>query len=319
MSRDPKVSVIITAYNREKYIAFSIESVLAQTFTDFELLIVDDCSTDATAAIAHSYQADYRVRVIVNPRNLGQFPNRNYAAEHARGAFLKYHDSDDIMYPGCLGAMVSSLEAEPRAGFALSSNHYWAGGPCPMLSTPAMSFQREFLGWGGVFSGAPAHALFRTEVFRSLGGFPEAGPFSDFLFWPRACAKVNVLLISADLFWYRIHAEQQPVTDFEKSATYGDIWKLLHEPECPLAGSELIQARRNWSLRVAREIFSSLLRGRPSLAVRKLRASSIGPAQWCRYLFFGRHRRSMLAGVPLDQNGDYVVAELLSPKSRDGG
>src|SRR5580700_5016235 len=90
----PKVSVVVTAYNREKYIAHAIESVLAQTFTDFELIVVDDCSRDNTAAIARSYESDPRVRVYVNERNLGQFPNRNRAATYARGEFLKPHDSD---------------------------------------------------------------------------------------------------------------------------------------------------------------------------------------------------------------------------------
>ena len=78
----PLVSVLMTAYNRERYIAAALDSVLAQSFGDFELLVVDDCSTDATAAIARAYERrDSRVRVVVNERNLGQFGNRNVAVE----------------------------------------------------------------------------------------------------------------------------------------------------------------------------------------------------------------------------------------------
>src|SRR5262249_21757694 len=104
------VSVLVTSYNRERYIGASIESVLAQTFGDFELLVTDNCSTDHTLDVARGYErVDRRVRVVVNERNLGQFGNRNRAAELARAALIKYHDSDDVMYPHCLAAMVAPM------------------------------------------------------------------------------------------------------------------------------------------------------------------------------------------------------------------
>src|SRR6185369_13268101 len=75
---EPAVSVLMTAYNREKYVAAAIESVLAQRFTDFELIVVDDRSSDRTLEIAKEYEArDSRVRVFANERNLGDYPNRN--------------------------------------------------------------------------------------------------------------------------------------------------------------------------------------------------------------------------------------------------
>src|SRR5258708_34709462 len=118
----PAVSVLLTAYNRAPYIASSIESLLSQTFGDFEPLITDNCSTDGTFDIAKKYEGlDSRIRVVQNERNLGQFGNRNRAAELARGSLLKYHDSDDLMYPHCLAVMVPILLSEPRAGFGLSA------------------------------------------------------------------------------------------------------------------------------------------------------------------------------------------------------
>ena|SRR5674476_1029541 len=88
----PAVSVLMTAYNREKYIAEAIESVLAQTFTDFELVVVDDGSKDHTVDIARRYSKDPRVSVHINEKNLGDYPNRNRAASLARGRYLKYLD-----------------------------------------------------------------------------------------------------------------------------------------------------------------------------------------------------------------------------------
>jgi glycosyltransferase involved in cell wall biosynthesis len=80
----PIVSVLMTSFNREKYIAEAIESVLASTYKDFELIIVDDVSTDATVAIAEKYaKQDGRIKVYKNQNNLGDYKNRNRAASYA--------------------------------------------------------------------------------------------------------------------------------------------------------------------------------------------------------------------------------------------
>jgi hypothetical protein len=274
--------------------------------------VVDDCSRDNTVSIARSYESDHRVRVMVNERNLGDYPNRNHAATYARGAFLKFHDSDDVMYPYCLEVMVTALESEPRAGFALSSNlGAWAGGPCPMLSTPLLSFQREFLGYGGLLETSPSHALFRTDVFRSLGGFPQIGVHSDAEFYLRASAKVNILLLPADLAWYRAHAGQElaAATGLEKAATYASAWDALKRSDCPLTASELIQARQNWCFFVAQKIAHFSLRGKFQLAAHILTRSGISPAEWARYL--RRGRRSRFAGAPVDDRGGYVIPHSL--------
>jgi glycosyltransferase involved in cell wall biosynthesis len=118
----PLISVVITSYNREDYLAASIESVLAQTTRDFEVIVSDDASTDRSLAIAEEYaRHDPRVRVVRNAKNAGDYPNRRHAAALARGAFLKYHDSDDVMYPHCLEVLVAALESAPTAAFALSA------------------------------------------------------------------------------------------------------------------------------------------------------------------------------------------------------
>src|SRR5207249_1862174 len=106
-------------------------------------------STDGTRDIAQEYgRLDSRVRVTVNERNLGDYGNRNHAATLVGAPIFKYHDSDDLMYPHCLDVMVSMLLAEPRAGFGLSKGSVWPGGPCPMLLTPRMAYQREYFGQG---------------------------------------------------------------------------------------------------------------------------------------------------------------------------
>ena len=83
----------MTAYDREKYIGEAIESILFSSFSDFELIIVDDGSIDQTVSIARHYEAkDVRVKLFVNDKNQGQFANRNIAASYATGKYIKYVD-----------------------------------------------------------------------------------------------------------------------------------------------------------------------------------------------------------------------------------
>jgi glycosyltransferase involved in cell wall biosynthesis len=306
----PVVSVLLTSYNRERYIASAIQSVLAQTFGDFELLVTDDCSTDGTADIARSFERlDTRVRVVVNERNLGQFGNRNRTAELARAPLLKYHDSDDLMYRHCLEVMVSMLRSEPRAGFGLSSGWCWPGGPCPMLLTPRMSYQREFFG-AGLFMCGPSGAIFRTEVFRELGGFIDHGVPSDYFFWLRACARVNVLLLPADLFWYRMHPSQEfqsGKAQREYARVFGASWQALDAPECPLTPEEREQAKRNRVYHLAKRTAEDLRRARWTSVHTRLRTSGLTLRDWLTYL--RRPRRDQLAGTPVDADGEYVIPQ----------
>jgi len=315
MTQAPLVSVLMTAYNRAPYIASSIESVLAQTFTDFELLIVDDQSTDGTLAVARDYERrDSRIRVVVNDRNFGDYANRNQAAALARGSFLKYHDSDDLMYPHCLSVMVPMLQSEPRAGFGLSTGQLWPGGPCPMLLTPRMAYQREFFG-EGLFMCGPACALFRAEVFRALGGFIDQGAASDHLFWMRACTKVSVLLLPADLFWYRLHQGQElrsPRAQRDYARVSGLVWRALDAPECPLTLEEREQAKRNRAYHLAKRTMQDLRRGRWQFARERLRHSNMTAADWLRYL--RRPSRDLFAGTPLDAGGEFITPHWTRPE-----
>jgi glycosyltransferase involved in cell wall biosynthesis len=110
MGEPQKVTVFIPAYNREKYIGEAIESILAQSYTNFEILLIDDGSTDGTVDIMHSF-SDSRLRIIRNETNLGIPRTRNKGIEHARGEFIAMLDSDDRAFPTRLEKQVNFLEA----------------------------------------------------------------------------------------------------------------------------------------------------------------------------------------------------------------
>lgn len=304
----PQVSVLMTAYNRDKYIADSIESVLAQRFSDFELLVVDDCSTDRTLEIAREYEArDDRIRVFANERNLGQFPNRNHIATLARGALIKYHDSDDLMYPHCLETMVPPMLAEPSAAIGLSLSKAFTGGPSPMLLTPRLSYQREFLGQG-MFMGGPACGIFRRAAFLELGGFPDRGVLSDSIFWLGACARFNVLTLPGDLFWYRVHPSQEaqsPTAAAEYTQLTANEWKALASPDCPLTPEECERARRTVVAKFAKAMAADLRAGRWRLAQTRYARSGLSPADLVKYL--RRPRRGLFPGTPFSVDGDFIM------------
>lgn len=106
----PKVSVCVPFYNRARYLGAAIDSVLSQDYRDFELLLIDDGSTDESAALIGRY-ADPRIRLVRNETNLGIPGTRNLALELARGEYLAWLDSDDCMAPSRLGRQVRFLDS----------------------------------------------------------------------------------------------------------------------------------------------------------------------------------------------------------------
>ena len=116
----PKVSVIMPCFNVERYIGAAIQSVLGQTFTDFELIIVDDGATDGSEAVYMSF-ADPRIR-IVRQTNRGLAGARNTGIRQARGQFIALLDSDDLWHPQKLEKHVAHLESGPRIGVSYSQS-----------------------------------------------------------------------------------------------------------------------------------------------------------------------------------------------------
>jgi len=198
----PLVSVLMTAYNREKYIAEAIESVLTQTFTDFELIIVDDRSGDKTHEITLAYAAkDPRIRVYRNEKNLGDYHNRNRAAELARGKYLKYVDSDDYIYTHGLQVMVDMIQRFPSAAVALGAPSDWVR-PFPIELSPYDAYRRHYFE-APVLAKASLSAIILASAFRSVGGFSGKRWVGDFELWHTLAAHYSVLLIPDGLVYWR--------------------------------------------------------------------------------------------------------------------
>lgn len=116
-SSSPKISVLMTVYNSEKFLELAISSVLQQTFIDFELVILNDCSTDSSWGIIERFaEQDARIRAINNEKNLGGCENLNKGLRLLRGKYMARHDNDDWSFPDRLQKQFDFLEMHPEVG-----------------------------------------------------------------------------------------------------------------------------------------------------------------------------------------------------------
>ena len=205
----PCVSVLMTSYNREKYVGEAIESVLASTYKNFELIIVDDCSKDLTVQIARSYEVkDSRIKVYENKVNIGDYPNRNKAASYASGKYLKYVDADDYLYPNGLEIIVNRMEEYTEASVGLFSLPQNIQKPFPILLNSRGAYEYNFFG-PGLFHKAPLSAIIRKDAFDKIGGFSLIRHAGDFDMWHKMAQKFNFLLIQDHVVWAREHDDQE--------------------------------------------------------------------------------------------------------------
>ncbi|CAN5538961.1 glycosyltransferase [soil metagenome] len=191
----PKVSLCVPAYQAERHLRSTIESLLAQDYHDFELVVVDNNSSDGTRAILKDFE-DSRIRVVRNESTLPLVDNFNLAVSQCRGEFVKLVCADDILYPGCIAAQSAILERNPD--IALVSVQTDFVDDDGSLLRPARGLRgiagrrrsdhvvRQTVRSGTNPIGAPVAAMFRREDFIKTGGFrDELLMLSDADLWVR--------------------------------------------------------------------------------------------------------------------------------------
>jgi hypothetical protein len=160
----PLVTVVTVTYNSARYVRDTIESVLAQTYSNIEYIIADDCSKDDTWKIVQEY-ADMRIKAYRNETNLREYPNRNKAIDLATGKYLIFIDGDDIIFPHGIGFFVSMMEAFPKAAMAIQKN-YINNLLYPALFEPEDSMRNFFYSRGHLLTSSFASNFFRTDVLK---------------------------------------------------------------------------------------------------------------------------------------------------------
>jgi glycosyltransferase involved in cell wall biosynthesis len=226
LSNQPLVSVVVIFWNAERFIQEAIESVLVQTYSAWELLLVDDGSNDRSTAIARHYAGRHpeRVRYLEHAghANLGMSASRNLGIRDAHGPYLAFLDADDVWFSNTLEAQVAILEAHPEAAMLYGPIQWWYSWtgrredrerdyveklgvpPDAVIQPPGLLplFLRDK-------AAVPSGVLARREVVESVGGFEDGfrGEYEDQVFCAKICLKAPVFASGQCWYRYRQHPD----------------------------------------------------------------------------------------------------------------
>jgi len=225
----PLISIVLPTYNGSKYIAQSIESCLQQTYPNFELIIVDDCSTDNTPDIVRDFaQKDSRIRAIRNEKNKKLPLSLNTGFEVASGKYFTWTSDDNYYAPTALAEMVKVLESDNTCGLVYA-NYTTIDDNGQVTGT--MSFgdvNQSMVTW----KGCGACFLYHATIHHQLKGY-DASAFliEDYDFFIRALTISRFCYLNrADLYFYRLHAQSL-------TSLYGyynfDLQKIVIERQLP--------------------------------------------------------------------------------------
>lgn len=232
----PLVSVVVPLYNGEKYVRESLDSILAQTYTNTEVIVMDDASSDAAPEIVRAY-ADSRLRYVRQPTNRGIFGNINDGIERARGELIAIHHADDVYHPEILEREVAFLVEHPDAGavFAIDTFVDSGGREWGKLELPAELRGQVLLAYPVVLNGILRHknvfirggtSLIRRAVYDDVGMFDDNYLLrADLDLWLRIARRHAIGLIDEHLVAYRYGHDNS-------SARYD---RLRDEPELTFA------------------------------------------------------------------------------------
>jgi glycosyltransferase involved in cell wall biosynthesis len=235
----PRVSVISIFFNAETFFAEAIESVIAQSFRDWELLLIDDGSTDTSTEIAKRYARQYpgQIHYLEHPghANRGMSATRNLGIAHAGGEFIGFIDSDDVWNPNKLAEQVEILDREPDVDLVCGSTLYWRSwhsgadvlkpsGHVQNVAVPRPEPMLHLYPLGDATPPCPSDILVRATAIKAVGGFEEhfSGPrqmYEDQAFLAKLYLRSSVYFSSSTWLKYRIH-DQSCVSSVKRAGQY---------------------------------------------------------------------------------------------------
>lgn len=316
VDRNVKVSVVMSIYDGERYLRPAIESMLNQTFADFEFIIINDGSSDGTEAILRSYR-DRRI-VTVSQQNTGLTHSLNRGLRMARGEFIARMDADDVSEPMRLESQVRYLESHDEVGLLGSSFHVISESGDEIhtiqLTTANDELQRELMRRNCFCHGA---AMFRRGCIEAVGGYREEFPASqDYDLWLRIAEKYHVANIESPLYRWRINPKSVSVQ------------RLSVQMEGMYLAQELARERRTTgkdrlehleSSEVKRELasrFSAARHGKRRVLAQNRYCWAKNLFEWGDYESSKRLAMDSLALFPFRYQGWLLLYRCLTPRRR---
>lgn len=215
MNTKPRVSVCVPTYNYAQFLPPAVESVLSQSFEDFELIVIDDGSSDNTVQVMQAYTDDPRVTFVAREKNVGLFANFNDCAERARGEYVKYLCADDWLEPQMLERSVALLDAHPEvtmtttANWMVDVNGMRIGAEQPDFGPAgrvAAGHAIDELAIGHNVIGMPTNTLVRRADLLAVGAFDATfAPAADVDLWLKLLARGDLGWVPERLTSTRIH------------------------------------------------------------------------------------------------------------------
>ncbi|RYY21783.1 MAG: glycosyltransferase family 2 protein [Chitinophagaceae bacterium] len=229
----PRVNIFIPCYNAECYLQTAVESVLQQTYEDWSILIIDDCSNDRTAVVARNLASkDNRIRLIENEVNLGMLGNWNKGVSLCTSELFVKLDADDYWHPQFLERSVAALDSDPEVGLIftryinIDENGNLLPGTDPEL--PAFANDRAFSCLPLVSAGPDTMlsypvmrqglSVMRSVIFQKIGAYryletEKTQAATDTEFYFRVGGHYKIHCINQVLYYYRVHAQSISATD----------------------------------------------------------------------------------------------------------
>lgn len=205
-----KISVVMPVYNGANYIREAVESILNQTFTDFEFIVIDDCSTDRSWEILTKYaNQDQRVKLFKNEENLGVTKSLNKGLKLAQGDYIARQDADDVSLPERFEKQVALLELDSEVVLA-SCNIEFVDAEGHSLATFRRECDRELIAWYLIFYNylwGHSQVMFRRKSAMDLGGYCESHHYNeDYELWCRLIKVGSMVILPEVLLQRRKHS-----------------------------------------------------------------------------------------------------------------
>lgn len=230
----PKISVCIPTYNYGRFVGAAIESVLAQSRSDFEVIVSDNASTDQTRSVVEALACrDRRIRYLCNDRNLGMVANWNRCLELAGREYVKFLCADDLLEPGALERLARLLDEHPQAVLAAGARRVIVEGgegervlayARQTIVVPGRVAIRRCIARGNLI-GEPSAVLFRRAAV--TGGFDANYPqVTDFEMWLRLLERGDFVFTPEIVCTFRHHAEQETRKNLRANLAFADEFRL---------------------------------------------------------------------------------------------
>ncbi len=224
----PKITVLMSVYNGEKYLREATDSILNQTFRDFEFIIINDGSTDDTSEILENYD-DPRIIVINNRKNIGLTKSLNKGLRMAKGEYIARQDADDISFPQRLEKEVNFLEKHKRVGLIGSSFQLISENGKSLTTHKVLTTNEEIkkgLREGNRFG--HGSVMFRRECLDKVGFYREEfRSAQDYDLWLRISEKYNVANISEPLYKWRASFKAVSIAKKDEQDKYAEFAREL--------------------------------------------------------------------------------------------